>query len=94
MKISQIIIRKAAKNVASPIGISVRTYVFRNSNARVIGIQKENRIIGVLMVRNINREPKCYELQQFLIDIRYQNKVAKIICSHFICNNSIDNIKF
>jgi len=44
MKISQIIIRKAAKNVASPIGISVRTYVFRNSNARVIGIQKENRI--------------------------------------------------
>lgn len=62
------------KYVANPLGILARAYVYRNYNARVFAVQKEEKIIGMLMVRDINEEPRCYELQQFLIDIEYQNQ--------------------
>ena len=57
-----------------PIGILARGYVYRRCNARVIGIAGDGRIIGVALVRDLDEEPACYDLQQFMIDRRFQNK--------------------
>ncbi len=57
-----------------PIGILARGYVYRNCNARVFAIASDNEIVGVALVRDLNEEPACYDLQQFMIDRHYQNK--------------------
>lgn len=57
-----------------PIGIIARGYVYRHYNARVIAIADELHIIGVALVRDLDEEPACYDLQQFMIDKRFQNK--------------------
>lgn len=57
-----------------PIGIIARGYVYRSCSARVIGITGDGRIIGVALVRDLDEEPACYDLQQFMIDQRFQNK--------------------
>ena len=57
-----------------PIGIIARGYVYRNCNARVIGIKNDAQIVGVALVRDLSEEPACYDLQQFMIDRRFQNK--------------------
>lgn len=62
------------KYLDNPTGIIARGYVYRYCNARVFGITSNNEIIGIAMVRDLDEEPACYELQQFLIDERYQNK--------------------
>lgn len=56
----------------SPVGILARGYVYRHDRARVIGIAKDETIIGVALVKDLNEEPACYDLQQFMIDSRYQ----------------------
>lgn len=58
----------------SPIGILARGYVYRASNARVIGIADDQTLIGLALVRDLNEEPACYDLQQFMIDRRFQQK--------------------
>ena len=58
----------------SPIGIIARGYVYRDCNAHVFAISSDDEIVGVAMVRNLDEEPACYDLQQFLIDQRFQNK--------------------
>lgn len=57
-----------------PIGILARGYAYRLNNARVIGISNNDDIIGVALVKDMDEEPACYDLQQFMIDVRYQNK--------------------
>ena len=57
-----------------PLGILARGYVYRNCNARVMGIANDSQIIGVAFVRDLDDEPACYDLQQFMIDRRFQNK--------------------
>lgn len=41
---------------------------------RVIGIANDEQMIGVALVKNLDEEPACYDLQQFMIDQRFQNK--------------------
>ena len=60
--------------VASPLGILARGYVYRNSRARVFAIEGKGNIIGIAMVRDLDEEPVCYELQQLLIDIDFQGR--------------------
>ena len=57
-----------------PIGILARGYVYRHCNAKVIGIAKDSQVIGVALVRDLNEEPACYDLQQFMIDRRFQGR--------------------
>lgn len=57
-----------------PIGIIARGYVYRNCNARVFAIANDSVMVGVALVRDLDEEPACYDLQQFLIDRRFQNK--------------------
>ena len=60
--------------LASNIGIIARGYVYRNSRAKVIGIVADGTPVGLAMVRDIDDEPACYELQQFMIDKKFQCK--------------------
>lgn len=60
--------------LASNIGIMARGYVYRDSHANVIGIVADGIPVGLAMVRNMDDEPACYELQQFMIDKNYQGK--------------------
>ncbi len=57
-----------------PIGIVARGYIYRSCNARVYGISNDEHIIGVALVKDMDEEPSCYDLQQFMIDQRFQNK--------------------
>ena len=58
----------------SPLGIVARGYAYRAHRAKVIGIADEETLVGVALVKDLDEEPACYDLQQFLIDHRYQNK--------------------
>ena len=60
--------------LASNIGIIARGYVYRNSRAKVIGIVADGTPVGLAMVRDIDDEPACYELQQFMIDKNVQGQ--------------------
>lgn len=58
----------------SAIGIVARGYAYRSCNARVIGIADDEQIVGVALVKDMDEYPACYDLQQFMIDKRFQNK--------------------
>ncbi|MBR4907362.1 MAG: GNAT family N-acetyltransferase [Clostridia bacterium] len=58
----------------STVGILARGYVYRACRARVIGIADDETVIGAALVRDLDEEPACYDLQQFMIDRRYQGK--------------------
>jgi len=58
----------------SAVGILARGYAYRACRARVIGIEKDGVIVGVALVKDLDEEPACYDLQQFMIDRRYQGK--------------------
>ena len=62
------------KYLASNIGILARGYVYRNSRARVLGITADENPVGLALVRDLDEEPVCYELQQFMIDKDQQGK--------------------
>lgn len=57
-----------------PISILARGYVYRDCNARVFAIASDSETVGVALVRDLDEEPACYDLQQFMIDRRFQNK--------------------
>lgn len=58
----------------SAVGILARGYVYRHNRARVIGIDHQGTLIGVAMIKDLDEEPACYDLQQFMIDRHYQGK--------------------
>lgn len=59
---------------ASTIGMIARGYVYRECNGRVWGITCGEQMVGAVMVRDLNEEPCCYDLQQFMIDKQFQKK--------------------
>ena len=58
----------------SAVGILARGYIYRSQRARVLGIELDGTVIGVALVNDRDEEPACYDLQQFLIDRRWQGK--------------------
>ena len=58
----------------SPVGILARGYVYRAHRARVLGVAEDGRAVGVLLVKDLDEEPACYDLQQFMIDGRCQGR--------------------
>jgi hypothetical protein len=57
--------------VDSQLSIMARAYAMRKQNARAYAIADDEDIIGVLLVRGLDEEPACYDLQQFLNDYRF-----------------------
>ncbi len=60
--------------LAPAIGILARGYVYRDCRARVFVIENDDSIIGAALVREFTDEPLGYDLQQFMIDQRYQGR--------------------
>ena len=60
--------------VDSALGILARGYAYRSCRARVLGIEGEGRAVGLALVKDLDEEPACYDLQQFMIDGRYQGR--------------------
>ncbi|MBR3355643.1 MAG: GNAT family N-acetyltransferase [Oscillospiraceae bacterium] len=58
--------------LASAVGILARGYVYRNCNGRVYAFEDNGIIVGMALVREFTEEPLGYDLQQFMIDQRYQ----------------------
>ena len=57
-----------------PLGILARGYVYRSCRARVIGIAEGETLIGLALVKDLDEEPACYDLQQFMIDQGFQGR--------------------
>jgi RimJ/RimL family protein N-acetyltransferase len=64
--------KEQATFLDTPTGILARGYVYRDSGARVFAITNDNTVIGLALVRSLDEAPACYDLQQFMIDLRYQ----------------------
>ncbi len=60
--------------LAPAIGILARGYVYRNCNARIFVVENESTIVGLALVREFTDDPLGYDLQQFMIDQKYQGK--------------------
>lgn len=60
--------------LAPAIGILARGYVYRDCRARVYVIEDDDSIVGTALVREFTDEPLGYDLQQFMIDQRYQGR--------------------
>ena len=58
----------------SALGILARGYVYRGSRARVLGVAEGGTLIGLALVKDLDEEPACYDLQQFMIDARFQGR--------------------
>ena len=60
--------------VASAIGIIARGYVYRGCRGRVFVLEDDEIPVGLALVREFSDEPLGYDLQQFMIDRRYQGR--------------------
>ena len=58
----------------SPLGILARGYVYRAQRARVLAAENDGEIVGLMLVKDMDEEPACYDLQQFMIDGRFQGR--------------------
>lgn len=75
MEVRRLSIREGQEGyLDTPLGILARGYVYRAARARVFGIAEEDRIVGVALVKDLDEEPACYDLQQFMIDSRQQGR--------------------
>ncbi len=75
LEVANLRVKEEQKGYVAPaIGILARAYVYRDCNAHIYVLRNDETIIGVAMVRELHEEPVGYELQQFLIDRRFQNQ--------------------
>ena len=58
----------------SALGILARAYIYRADRARVFGIASDGALVGLALVKDLDEEPACYDLQQFMIDRSRQGK--------------------
>ncbi len=55
-------------------GIIAREEIYRDCNGRVYVIENDGEAIGLALVKEFTEEPLGYDLQQFMIDGRYQGR--------------------
>ena len=60
--------------VAPTVGIIARGYVYRDHNPKVFVIKDDDAAVGLALVREFTDEPLGYDLQQFMIDERFQGR--------------------
>ena len=71
--VASLSVKDDQKNYVAPaIGILARAYVYRACNARIYVIENDGTIVGTALVREFTDEPLGYDLQQFMIDHRFQ----------------------
>ena len=73
--------------VASAPMILARAYAYREQNAICWGICEGLKLVGLAMIHDMEEDPACYHLCEFLIDEKYQNrgtgqKALQLILNH------------
>lgn len=58
----------------SPLGILARGYVYRDQRPRVLAVADGETVVGLLLVKDMDEAPACYDLQQFMIDEQFQGR--------------------
>lgn len=84
--------------VAPAIGILARGYVYRDCNVKVYAFEKDGIIVGTALVREFTDEPLGYDLQQFMIDEKYQGKgygsqALQLILDELRTENHYDHVE-
>ena len=75
LEVASLSVRDDQKRFLAPaIGILARGYVYRRCNGRVFVLEQDGIVVGVALVRDFTEEPLGYDLQQFMIDQRYQGR--------------------
>ncbi|MBP0968755.1 MAG: GNAT family N-acetyltransferase [Oscillospiraceae bacterium] len=75
LDVASLSVRDDQKGFLAPaLGILARGYVYRDCRARVFAIESDGTVVGAALVRDFTEEPLGYDLQQFMIDARYQGK--------------------
>ena len=75
MEVASLSVKDSQKGfLASAAGILARGYVYRSCNGRVYVIENDRAPVGLALVREFTEEPLGYDLQQFMIDQRFQGK--------------------
>ena len=60
--------------VAPAVGIIARGYVYRDHNPKIFVIKDDDTAVGLALVREFTDEPLGYDLQQLMIDERFQGR--------------------
>ena len=84
--------------VAPAIGILARGYVYRDCNGKVYAFEKDGIIVGTALVREFTDEPLGYDLQQFMVDEKYQGKgygsqALQLILDELRTENHYDHVE-
>ena len=75
LDVASLSVREDQKDYLAPaVGILARGYVYRRCNGHVFVIENDGAVIGLALVREFTDEPLGYDLQQFMIDQRYQGR--------------------
>ena len=75
MDVASLSVKEEQKGYVAPaIGILARGYVYRDCNVKIYVFENDGTIVGTALVREFTDEPLGYDLQQFMIDKRYQRK--------------------
>lgn len=73
MEVALLSVKDSQKDFLAPaVGILARGYVYRNCNGKVYAFDNNGVIVGMALVREFTEEPLGYDLQQLMIDQRYQ----------------------
>ena len=99
MDIAALSVREHQKDYVAPaIGILARGYVYRGCNAKIYAFENDGVIVGTALVREFTDEPPGYDLQQFMVDARYQNKgygsqALRLILDKLRAENHYDHVE-
>ncbi|MBR2122271.1 MAG: GNAT family N-acetyltransferase [Lachnospiraceae bacterium] len=75
MDVASLSVKDSQKGYVAPaVGILARGYVYRGCNGRVYAIEDDGVIVGAALVREFTDEPLGYDLQEFMIDGRFQGR--------------------
>ncbi len=84
--------------VAPAAGIIARGYVYRDCNAKVYVIEDDGTMVGLALVREFTDEPLGYDLQQLMIDERFQGRgfgddALKLILDELVKEDHYDRVE-
>ena len=75
MDVASLSVKEEQKGYVAPaIGILARGYVYRDCNVKIYAFENDGMLVGMALVREFSDEPLGYDLQQFMIDERYQRR--------------------
>lgn len=75
LAVAALSVKESQKGFVAPAaGILARGYVYRNCNGKVYVIANDETVVGVALTREFTDEPLGYDLQQFMIDQKFQGR--------------------